>query len=192
MLREFLALNREKLIEHCQTLAAERGPISLPTEATHHGVPKFLDQLIDILPSHQGEGKTDTSAKAVIVRAEKQQATKLTTTAKEHGRELFERGDSIDQVVHAYGDVCQAVTELATDVDSMIITSEFQLLNHCLDNAIAAAVTEFDKRRHQLVWESRNLAMNARLQDFAQEVRLDVDRRESIALQKISHPDRTS
>lgn len=74
----------------------------------------------------------------------------------------------------------------------MIITSEFQLLNHCLDNAIAAAVTEFDKRRHQLVWESSNLAMNARLQDFAQEVRLDVDRRESIALQKISHPERTS
>lgn len=52
MLREFLALNREKLIERRQTLAAERGPISLPTEATHHGVPKFLDQLIDILPSH--------------------------------------------------------------------------------------------------------------------------------------------
>lgn len=132
------------------------------------------------------------SAKAVIVRAEKQQATKLTTTAIEHGRELFERGYSIDQVVHACGDGCQAVTELATDVDSVIITSEFQLLNHCLDNAIAAAVTEFDKRRHQLVWESRNLAMNARLQDFAQEVRLDVDRRESIALQKISHPESTS
>ena len=192
MLHQFLALNREKLIEHCRMLASARGPLRLPAEATHHGVPMFLDQLIDILRSHQDEGKTDTSAKAVIGRAEKQQATKLTTTAKEHGRELFERGDSIDQVVHAYGDVCQAVTELATDVDSVIITSQFQLLNHCLDNAIAAAVTEFDKRRHQLLWESSNLAMNARLQDFAQEVRLDVDQRERIALPKISHPERTS
>ena len=52
MLREFLALNREKLIEHRPTLAADRGPISLPIKATHYGVPKSLDQLIDIFPSH--------------------------------------------------------------------------------------------------------------------------------------------
>ena len=129
-------------------------------------MPKSLDQLIDILPSHQNEAETDKSAKAVILRAEKQRATKLTITAKEHGRELFERGYSIDQVVHACGDGCQAATKVAADVDSVIITSEFQLLNRCLDNAIAAAVTEFDKRRHQLVWESSNLAMNARLQGF--------------------------
>ena len=81
-------------------------------------------------------------------------------------RELFERGYSIDQVEHARGDGCQAATELATGVDSVIITSEFQLLNHGLDNAIAAAVIEFDKRRHQLVSKSSHQVMNARLQGF--------------------------
>ena len=192
MLHQFLALNREKLIEHCRMLASARGPLRLPAEATHHGVPKFLDQLIDTLRGHQGESLADKSAKAVIGPAEKQQATELSSAATEHGRELFERGYSIDQVVHAYGDVCQVVTELAVDADVVLITSEFKLLNNCLDKAIAAALTEFDRKRHQLAWESSYLAMNARLQDFAQEVRLDVDRRESIALQKISHPERTT
>lgn len=50
-------------------------------------------------------------------------------------------GFSIDEVVHDYGDVCQAVTELAVELGAALTVAEFHTLNRCLDNAIAAAVT---------------------------------------------------
>ncbi len=58
-----------------------------------------------------------------------------------HGRDLLGLGFSIDEVVHDYGDVCQAVTELAVQLDAPVSVAEFHTLNRCLDNAIAAAVT---------------------------------------------------
>src|SRR6185369_13847600 len=56
-------------------------------------------------------------------------------------------GLSIAQVVHDYGDICQAITEAATAHDKPISTLEFRNLNHCLDDAIAEAVTEFARER---------------------------------------------
>jgi signal transduction histidine kinase len=52
-------------------------------------------------------------------------------------------------VVHDYGDVCQAVTELAVEVHAPIPTEEFNTLNRCLDNAIAGAVTEYGRQQEQ-------------------------------------------
>jgi hypothetical protein len=43
--------------------------------------------------------------------------------------------------VHDYGDVCQAITELAVELDATVSAADFHTLNRCLDNAIAAAVT---------------------------------------------------
>ena len=48
----------------------------------------------------------------------------------------------MSQVVHDYGDICQAVTELAVEQNAPITTEEFHTLNRCLDTAIAEAVTE--------------------------------------------------
>jgi hypothetical protein len=48
-------------------------------------------------------------------------------------------------VVHDYGNVCQAITELALELDAHITVDEFRTLNGCLDNAIAQAVTEFSR-----------------------------------------------
>jgi hypothetical protein len=50
---------------------------------------------------------------------------------------------SEEELDHDYGDVCQTITELATDQDARIPSAEFQTLNLCLDDAIAGAVTEF-------------------------------------------------
>ena len=98
----------------------------------------------------------------------------MSKTATKHGRELLERGYTIDQVVHAYGDVCQAVTELASEGDTQIGAEEFKTFNGCLDNAIAAAVTEFDRKREEVVWKSGNTVVNERLLFLAQEVRNSV------------------
>jgi hypothetical protein len=64
-----------------------------------------------------------------------------------HGRDLHQLGFTVAQVVRDYGDVCQAVTELANEADTPIRTEEFHTLNRCLDDAIAEAVTEFSRLR---------------------------------------------
>src|SRR4029077_20300046 len=56
---------------------------------------------------------------------------------------------SIAQVVHDYGDLCQAITELAMDLRVPIATEDFHTLNRCLDNAIASAVTEYARQRQE-------------------------------------------
>jgi hypothetical protein len=48
---------------------------------------------------------------------------------------------TVDQLVHDYGDVCQAITELVGDLNTPISTDDCRTLNKCLDYAIARAVT---------------------------------------------------
>ena len=56
-------------------------------------------------------------------------------------------GYTVDQVVHDYGDLCQAITDLAFEYDAPFTVHEFRTLNRCLDNAIADAVTAFSLQR---------------------------------------------
>jgi hypothetical protein len=93
------------------------------------GIPLLLDQLVEILIAKQHGGKA------------------VTAGGTTHGGELLQKGFTIAQVVHDYGDVCQATTELAVEQAEPISAEEFQLLNLCLDDAIAAAVTEFARGR---------------------------------------------
>ena len=48
-----------------------------------------------------------------------------------------------------YGDVCQAITDLAVETDKAISAEDFRTLNRCLDDAIASAVTECGCERDQ-------------------------------------------
>src|SRR4029079_4363289 len=80
---------------------------------------------------------------------------------------LRRAGFTVAQVVHDYGDVCQAVTQLAIDKDSEISADEFKTLNRCLDEAIAEAVTEYARQR-ELSLSNRE---TERLGFFAHELR---------------------
>jgi hypothetical protein len=62
--------------------------------------------------------------------------------AARYGHDLLLQGFSVGQVVHDYGDVCQSITDLALELSAPISTADFRTLNRCLDDAIAAAVTE--------------------------------------------------
>ena len=72
---------------------------------------------------------------------------------------------------HDYGDLCQAVTELAHEKEAAITVDEFHTFNRCLDNAIADAVTEFGLQRDQIRTEERAASMNERLGNLAHELR---------------------
>ena len=72
-------------------------------------------------------------------------------SAAKHGDELLRMGFTVGQVVHNYGGLCQAITEIAVEDNVPITSSEFKTLNGCLDDAIASAVSEFGQQREQSV-----------------------------------------
>jgi hypothetical protein len=50
--------------------------------------------------------------------------------------------------VHDYGDVCQSITQLAIERNAAFSAADFCMLNRCLDDAIAGAVTEYSLQRN--------------------------------------------
>jgi signal transduction histidine kinase len=159
MLHEFLTLHRDEIIARTrQKVGARIAP--QPTEAVlEHGVPLFLEQLAATLRREQETAARPTSPE-------------MARSAILHGAELRHAGFTVAQVVHGYGDVCQAVTELAIELAIPISADEFKTLNRCLDEAIAQAVTEYARQRDLshprgaarhgfFVHEQRNLVHNA-------------------------------
>ncbi|MBK6740382.1 MAG: hypothetical protein IPG64_22360 [Haliea sp.] len=105
-----------------------------------HGVPVFLQQLVDILRlEHEHCGKAEADPGKTPVTME------IGREADLHGAELLRTGYNIDQVVHYYGDICQSITELAIELKTPISTDDFRILNRSLDTAIAMAVTSFGR-----------------------------------------------
>jgi signal transduction histidine kinase len=129
----------------------------------------FLDQLVATLRVAQASGPQQSDAAAAMPPALEAQA--LGQSAARHGRELLQHGFSVDQVVHDYGDLCQAITDLAFEHRLPIEIDEFRTLNRCLDNAIAGAVTEFAHQRDSLVADKGADALNERLGFLAHELR---------------------
>jgi hypothetical protein len=125
MLFAFIVTNRDQIIRRCRAKVAGRS-IPPPTDAEiDYGVPIFVDQLLDALNDRTSNN------------------SEINKTALQHGHDLLRRGFTVSQVVHDYGDVCQAITELAVEQDAPITVDDFRTLNRCLDDAIASAVTEF-------------------------------------------------
>src|SRR5687767_11963760 len=160
MLHAFLETNRAELIERCRARAARR-PAPRPTaRQMEHGIPLFLGQLIETLREEHTVGRHVTSAAGT---------SPLTSGAARHGGELLEHGFTVDQVVHDYGDLCQAITDLAFEREAPFEVDEFRTLNRCLDNAIADSVTEFSYQRDLLLEDAGVHALNDRLGFLAHE-----------------------
>lgn len=68
-----------------------------------------------------------------------------------HGKELLEQGYTVEQVVHDYGDICQAITELAQERNAPVTVVEFHTFNRLLDNAIADAVASYGRHRDESI-----------------------------------------
>lgn len=140
MLHEFVTANRNELILECKAKVSRRHEPAEMSEAIDNGVPIFLEQLIDTLRLEQFSPNRDP-----IESAPTPADTAIGRAAALDGVELLRHGYSIDQVVHGYGDVCQAITAFAVDQKYGIPADEFRTLNRCLDNAIADAVASFGR-----------------------------------------------
>lgn len=132
MLSEFIAANRANLLARTRAkVAARLAP--QPTDAElQNGVPLFLDQLADALRlASPPAGSTAAIGKSAAL----------------HGSDMLRMGFTVAQLVRGYGDVCQALTELADETNAPITVDEFHIFNRCLDDATAEAVTEYTRLR---------------------------------------------
>jgi signal transduction histidine kinase len=153
MLHQFVALNREEIIRRCRAKVATRA-VPPPTKAEiDHGVPLFLDQLADAL--RRGVTSSPELSRGAVL----------------HAHDLRRQGFSVSQVVHDYGDVCQSITELAGELQASISVEDFRLLNACLDDAIAVAVTQYAREGNQSSARHESARANERLGFFAHELR---------------------
>jgi len=171
MLHDFLDENRDDLIERCRAKVARR-PAPRPTSTEmEHGIPLFLGQLIETLRIEQRPDASKASASRLSGSPPRHVPSELANSAAKHGHELLRHGYAIDQVVYDYGDLCQAVTELAIERSAPVSSEEFHTLNRCIDDAIADAVTEFGWQRDQLIADISTRAMGERLGFLAHELR---------------------
>ena len=165
MLREFLSENREELIERCRfKVTMRRAPRATPRELSH-GVPLFLNQLMEVFPRavRLEDGKD--------LAGGPQTDQEIAETASRHGQELLKHDFTIEQVVHDYGDLCQSITELAVERAAPITVHEFGCLNITLDNAIASAVTSFTQDHDGTFGAGNKLAAQERLGALANAMR---------------------
>lgn len=134
MLSDFIRTHRSDLIARTRAKVAKRLAPEPTEQVLSGGVPLFLDQIVQAL---------DPSSRAAL--------TEMHDSAVKHGAALLGSGYTVSEVVHDYGDVCQAVTELADERAAAVTVDEFHTLNLCLDNAIAESVTEFTRLRDESV-----------------------------------------
>jgi signal transduction histidine kinase len=153
LLHEFIAVNREEIIRRCNGKGVASPARVSAAAAIDRGVAEFLDQLVQAL-RHRLPSNAEINKSAI-----------------QHGHELLVQGRTVSEVVHHYGDVCEAITGLAVEKNASISTEDFRVLNQCVDDAIAGAVTEYGRARNQVTLEGETARGSERLGFFAHELR---------------------
>ena len=125
MLHHLITSHRHEIIVNARHKVAQR-PDPPPTlTELERGVPLLLEQLTQIL---RGEIHLEDPTFTAIGASEVQQAN-----------QLREADLTLPQVVQDYGDICDAITELAVRKRVSIAVEELQILNRCLETAVAEA-----------------------------------------------------
>jgi hypothetical protein len=136
------------------------------------GVLLFLDQLNETLRMDAASSKLESLRVSGRSGGQWPDISEIGNSAAKQGREMQELGFTFEQVVHHYGDVCQAITELAIRESAQVTADEFHTLNRCLDNALASAVTEFGRQHDLALLPGKQVRSAAeRLGQFAHEQR---------------------
>jgi hypothetical protein len=105
----------------------------------HQFITDHRDAIID-------KSREKVSALSETLRLETT-ATPFPTAASDasvadRGADLLTLGFTVGQVIGDYGEICQAITAVAGQYDATVTAGELLVLHHCLDTAIAGALTE--------------------------------------------------
>lgn len=128
-LATFIQGNLEAILLRCHDKGHVRQGQFHPRPTAGAGLSTFLEQLVHEL------GTAQSMTREVLEGATR------------HGGSLYTSGFTVSEVVHEYGDVCQAVTDLAVERSVEVSAEDFRTMNRCLDDAIAAAVSEYSRRQ---------------------------------------------
>jgi signal transduction histidine kinase len=170
-LHAFLTAHRAELIARCRAKVASRTIPGTSKRELDHGITVFLEQLIKTLQAEETPDPARSRKVSGAAGGGRPALSEMGETATAHGRELLEHGYTVEELVHDYGDACQAITDLAFEKNAGIEVDEFRTLNRCLDNAIASAVTEFTYQQDLAESDLQAAALNERLGYFAHELR---------------------
>ena len=171
MMYEFLTHNRADLIARCIEKVAKRPKRAATKQQLKNGIPMFIDQLTRTLAAEQHNEDGISLQISGPSGGDVSKLSEMGLSATAHGKALLHLGYSVDQVVHDYGDLCQAITDLAFERDAPFSIDEYRTLNRCLDNAIADAVSEFSAQRDVVITEQRGLHENEQLGFLMHELR---------------------
>ena len=170
-MHSFLSNNRNELIARCKAKVSQRPQRGATPSQLANGIPMFLEQLTRTLLAEQEGDAAEGKRISGPAGGDSTALSEIGVTATAHGHELMELGYSVDQVVHDYGDLCQAITDLAVERDAPFSVDQFRTLNRCLDNAIAGAVTEFSAHREVSISRRQSDGENERLGVLVHELR---------------------
>lgn len=165
MLYEFLLKNEKEILAASEKKTLDLAGVRPNSEQLQKGVPIFYKQLLaalklveDNLKVVEAEDKPAMAKAArendepgVVLASAHPEEEALASEAGEHGAELLRLGYTLSHVVHAYGSMCQSITEIAAEKNVAITPAEFNDLNRCLDVAIAGAVTNFQNLQNSQV-----------------------------------------
>jgi signal transduction histidine kinase len=171
MMHEFLFNNRDDLIARCKSKVALRPKREATDDQLKNGIPLFLDQLTSTLEAEQRNDDKSSLEISGSSGGDLLALSEVGVSAATHGKALLTLGYSVDQVVHDYGDLCQAITDLAFERDAPFSIDEYRTLNRCLDNAIADAVSAFSVQRDSRIAEKTSTDSNQRLGFLVHELR---------------------
>jgi len=158
-IHEFLLNNKDEILALTEEKTLELAGARASSAQLKQGLPIFFQQLLGILllerPADsrhvtnktEVQGANDADEATMALAAGRPEDARVAEAAALHGTEMLRLGYTLSHVVHAYGAMCQAITELANKKDFHIDVIGFHDLNQCLDVAIAGAVTEYQRRR---------------------------------------------
>ncbi len=159
MLYNFLLNYEKEILAVSEKKTNELAGVRPDSDQLKNGLPIFYRQLLATLKLVIDNLDVDAVAnKPAMAKAARQndeigiveasthpQEVGIATEAGIHGAELLRLGYTLAHVVHAYGSMCQAITEVAMKKNIIITPKEFNDLNRCLDAAISGAVTTFQE-----------------------------------------------
>ncbi len=162
-LHEFLVKNKDEILELTESKTLELAGTRASSAQLKRGLPIFFKQLLGILllDRRTTAATREANEPALALAKDVQEEAALAESAGQHGVEMLRLGYTLSHVVHAYGAMCQSITELAQMKGFLIDAAGFHALNQCLDVAIAGAVTEFEKFRDSIEQNRENQHIGA-------------------------------
>ncbi len=134
MLQGFLVQHFDELVSRTKAIASARRASSTSPPGLERGIRQLLAQLVETLRAEQGTAPLADGGSGSAAR---------------YARTLLEKGWSASQVVHDYGAVRQAITELAVAKGAAIGLEELGAMSRCFDGAVAEAVAEYARLKDE-------------------------------------------